>query len=100
MVAVTQQLIRFVQETRFPSLPLDMVHVTKRSLVDALACALAGSSADRGKIAVRLAKRFGGPSESSVIGVSGKVSCVNAAFANGELMNHSISTRRLIRRRT
>lgn len=87
MVAVTPKLIRFVQEATFASLPSQMVHVTKRGLVDAIACAFAGSRADRGAIAVRLAKRFGGSPESSVIGVAGKLSCVHAAFANGELVN-------------
>ncbi len=87
MVAVTGELIRFVQQATFSSLPSEMVHVTRRGLVDAIGCALAGSRADRGTIAVKLAKRLGGPPESSVIGVAGKLSCVHAAFANGELVN-------------
>lgn len=87
MVAVTPQLIRFVQQTTFASLPSSMVHVTKRNIVDAMACALAGIRADRGKIAVRLARRLGGPPESTVVGVGDRLSCVNAAFANSELMN-------------
>jgi 2-methylcitrate dehydratase PrpD len=36
---------------------------------------------------VALARRLGGPSESSIIGIGDKVSCSNAAFANGELIN-------------
>jgi 2-methylcitrate dehydratase PrpD len=35
---------------------------------------------------VALAKRYGGPPESSIIGMSGKISCASAAFANGELI--------------
>ncbi len=87
MVAVTPHLIRFVQDTKYSSLPSEMVQVTKRGLVDALACGLAGRRADRGAIAVRLARRLGGPAESSILGERGKLSCVNAAFANGELVN-------------
>ena len=87
MLAVTPQLLRFVQETTFASLPPQMVQINKRNLVDALACALAGTRADRGRIAVKLAQRLGGPPESSIIGAAGKLSCVNAAFANGELIN-------------
>jgi len=87
MGAVTQQLIQFVEESTFASLPPHIVHATKRILVDTIACALAGIGADRGKIAVKLARRLGGPPESSIIGTGDKLSCVNAAFANSELVN-------------
>ncbi|MCC6473975.1 MAG: MmgE/PrpD family protein, partial [Burkholderiales bacterium] len=87
MSIVTPRLIQFVQETGFDSLPPEMVRVTKRGLVDAIACALAGTRTDRGKIAVRMARRLGGQPEATVIGAGDRVSCVNAAFANGELVN-------------
>jgi 2-methylcitrate dehydratase PrpD len=59
----------------------------KRVILDSIGLAFAGQSTERGKIASRLARRLGGPPESSIIGTGDKVSCVNAAFANGELMN-------------
>jgi 2-methylcitrate dehydratase PrpD len=42
---------------------------------------------ERGKVCAELAKRLGGRSESTVLGTSAKVSCTNAAFANGELIS-------------
>jgi 2-methylcitrate dehydratase PrpD len=64
-----------------------MVHETKRVLLDSIGCAIGGLSMERGKIARRLATRLGGPPESTILGTSDKVSCDNAAFANGELIN-------------
>jgi 2-methylcitrate dehydratase PrpD len=42
---------------------------------------------ERGKICIEFAKKLGGPQESTILGTTGKVSCINAAFANGELIN-------------
>jgi 2-methylcitrate dehydratase PrpD len=42
---------------------------------------------ERGKICTELAKKFGGPPESTILGTAGKVSSINAAFANGELIS-------------
>ena len=77
----------FLIETEFENLPPEVIHEAKRSLLDALGCAVAGIATDKGKIAVSLAKRLGGPQESTIMGVGDKVSCTNAAMANGELIN-------------
>jgi 2-methylcitrate dehydratase PrpD len=53
--------------------------------MDTVGCALGALATEKGKMNVALAKRYGGPPESSIIGVGDKVSCSNAAFANGEL---------------
>jgi len=84
---ISDDLVDFITKTEFEDLPQDVIHETKRSLLDALGCAVAGMATDKGKIAVSLAKRLGGPQESSIIGVGGRVSCTNAAMANGELIN-------------
>jgi 2-methylcitrate dehydratase PrpD len=42
---------------------------------------------DRGKMSIAMAKKMGGPPESSIIGVGDKVSNVSAAYVNGELIN-------------
>ena len=87
MDSLSQDIAKFVVETRFEDLPGDVVHEAKRSFLDAIGCAIAGIATEKGKISVALARRLGGPSESSIIGIGNKVSCCNAAFANGELIN-------------
>ena len=87
MSIISEGLAKFVVETRFDDLSEEVIQEAKRSLLDSIGCAIAGVTTDKGKIAVTVAKRLGGPQESSIIGVGGRVSCSNAAFANGELVN-------------
>lgn len=85
--SLTQELAKVIVETKFEDIPETVVHEAKRILLDSVGCALAGIATDKGKISVKLARKLGGPLESSIIGMGGKVSCSNAAFANGELIN-------------
>jgi 2-methylcitrate dehydratase PrpD len=80
-------LARFTLDTRFEGLPSRVVRDVKFFLMDSLGCGLAGVATKPGKMFISLAKRLSGPPESSIIGVDGKVSCVNAAMVNGQLIN-------------
>ena len=84
---ISEELARFAVETRYEDLPQVIVDNLKLLLLDSIGCALAGITTDPGKMVLALAKRLGGPPESSIIGVGGKVACTNAAFANGQLIN-------------
>jgi 2-methylcitrate dehydratase PrpD len=84
---ISDDLVAFLVETGYESLPAEVVHEAKRGLLDALGCAIAGIATDKGKIAVSMARRAGGPPEASVLGVGDRVSTANAAMANGELIN-------------
>jgi 2-methylcitrate dehydratase len=84
---ISQIVVDFVNRTRYEDLPVEVVHEAKRSLLDAIGCALVGLATDKGKIAASVSRRFGGPPESTIIGLGGRVSCANAANANGELIN-------------
>lgn len=83
----TQMLADFVVGTNFKDLPADVVHETKRIILDTIGCAIGGFSLDRGKIVVALARELGGKHEATVLGTGDKVSCSNAAFANADLAN-------------
>ncbi len=87
MGEITERLADFATKTQFDDLPTDIVHETKRLLLDTIGIALSGHLQDKGRIAGELAKRLGGPPEATVIGTSHRVSCANAAFANGESAN-------------
>ena len=82
---ITRQLAHFGTDTKWEDLPPRIVKETKLILMDTVGCALGALATEKGKINVALAKRYGGPPESSIIGVGDKVACSNAAFANGEL---------------
>jgi 2-methylcitrate dehydratase PrpD len=87
MSNLTGALAKFAVETKFDDLPKQVIQETKMLVMDSVGCALAGVTADPGKMAIALAKRLGGTPESSIIGTGDKVSCTNAVLANGQLIN-------------
>ena len=86
MAPVTNDILRFVLDTRFEDLPDFVVHEVKRSLLDVIGAAFAGLETEKGKMAMHVAARLGGTKESSVIGTALKVSCTNASQVNSEFM--------------
>lgn len=87
MTNTVEQLAQFVVDTNYEDLPPHIVHAAKYLLLDSIGCGFASITTDRGKMSVALAKKMGGPPESSIIGVRDKVSSIAASFANGELIN-------------
>ena len=83
----TTTLADFVANTRYDDLPEQVISEAKRVLLDSLGVSLASQFTERGKIAIAFARQMGGPPEASIIVTGDKVSCSNAAFANGEMMN-------------
>jgi 2-methylcitrate dehydratase PrpD len=84
---IADRLARFVVDTSFDDLPQEVVQESKRILLDSIGCAIAGLYTRKGQIGVRFAQSYGGGSESTIIGLGQKVSCLGAAFANAEMMN-------------
>jgi 2-methylcitrate dehydratase PrpD len=87
MSNLCQELANFAVETKWEDLPAPVVREAKFILLDSIGCALAAIPTDPAKMAISLARKLGGPSESSIIGVGDRVSCSGAAFANGQLIN-------------
>ncbi|MFX1534191.1 MAG: MmgE/PrpD family protein [Promethearchaeota archaeon] len=82
-----EALTKFALDTKWDDVPTVIVHETKRLILDSIGCALAGLSLDSGKMIVALARRLGGPPESSIWGMGDKVSLSAAVLANGQLIN-------------
>ena len=82
-----EALAKFTAVTEWKDLPDSVVHEAKRLLLDSIGCGLTGMSVDPGKMIIALARRLGGPPESSIIGVGDKVSVSTAVLANGQLIN-------------
>lgn len=72
---------------RYEDLPPEVVHETKRLILDTLGCGLGGYEVEKGKIGVALVKAMGGTGEASIVGMRGKFPMAQAAFGNGELMH-------------
>jgi 2-methylcitrate dehydratase PrpD len=84
----TKALVDFAVGTRFEDIPADVVHETKRLILDTLGCAIGSRETDLGRIAVDAAAAIGGSDgEATIWGTKARSSGVAAAFANAELTN-------------
>ena len=77
----------FLFKIKFEDLPENVIHESKRILLDSIGCAVAGLNSKKGQCSVDVSRKLGGPQEASIIGTPYKVSAANAAFANGETIN-------------
>jgi 2-methylcitrate dehydratase PrpD len=84
---VLADLASFASDIRYDDLPSNVVHETKRMLLDSIGVALAAQSIDKGRMCTQVSQRLGGGAEATILGARGKVSSSNAALANGELIN-------------
>ncbi|TDO51575.1 2-methylcitrate dehydratase PrpD [Kribbella sp. VKM Ac-2527] len=87
-VSKSHELAQFVSQTSFDALPSDVVHETKRILLDSIGCALAAGGQLKGRAGIEYAQLLGGmDSTATIFGSSQRSSILGAAFANGELIN-------------
>ena len=85
---VTDEFVKFALEyADYDKIPAEVIHESKRVLLDGLGNALGGIASDKGKIGIMFARRQGGNGAASLIGVGGKSSAAVAAFCNAELWN-------------
>jgi 2-methylcitrate dehydratase PrpD len=81
---LTKYTAEFVVNTQYSDLPPDVVELGKKSILDGLGLALAGSRAETGKLATQYVESLGCcRRDSTVIGTSHKFPLRFAAFANG-----------------
>ena len=81
---LTKYIIEFVQNTKFTDLPPDVIELGKKSILDGLGLALAGSRAQNGKLFREYVNNIGLPDHgSTVMGTKRKLTPRFAAFANG-----------------
>jgi 2-methylcitrate dehydratase PrpD len=79
---VTQNLARFIVDTRWDDIPHEVRHQAKRSLMNFFAVALAGCRTGPVEIALRSLAEFFGGKQATVVGRSERVDALSAAFLN------------------
>jgi len=84
-MGTTNAIASYIAESRYADLPLEVVELSKRLILDSIAVALAGAEQPAGRIVCRLVEELGGNREAAVLGTSVRTSAVNAALANGVL---------------
>ena len=85
-MTTARKLAEIVAGIHFEQLSADVVGETKRRVLDAIGCGLAGFSSEPGAIARALAEDIGGRPESTIWGSSELTSCEKAALANSTML--------------
>lgn len=80
---VTQDLARFVAETRWENLPDPVRHEAKRALLNFFAVTIAGCRTEPVEIALKSLAEFSGGKLATVIGRADRIDALSAAFLNG-----------------
>jgi 2-methylcitrate dehydratase PrpD len=83
MERTTEFIARFVSELKYEDIPREVIERAKRQILDVIGVALAGSTQEVGKIALRFVERTGGAPDCTVWGTALRSSAPQAAFANG-----------------
>lgn len=84
-MGTTQRMARFIADAKYEEIPLPAVNLAKLCLLDAVGCAVYGTTRPLGKIMTSLVDELGGKPVSRVLGTRIETNAVNAAMANGTL---------------
>jgi 2-methylcitrate dehydratase PrpD len=84
--SATAALCEFVVERPAGSLPDDVVHATKRIIVDTIASAIAGLSTESGRVVARLKREQGGRPDATLF-TGERVPCTSVAYVHSHLAN-------------
>ena len=86
MDKVTESLANYATALRFEDLPPEVVHDTKRKLIDTLGCAIGAFDEEPCRIARALARRAIGRPPARIFGTQEMSTPEHAAFANGVMV--------------
>lgn len=84
-MGVTERFAGWIASSRFEDILPEGVAIVKRSLLDWIGCALAGSTRQAARIIADHTREQGGTRQARVIATDIRTTSVNAAFANGVL---------------
>jgi 2-methylcitrate dehydratase len=90
MDKATQELCRYATALEFEALPPETVHDTKRKLIDALGCAIAGFDDEPSRIARAIARRSIGKPPARIFGTQQLSTPEHAGFATGVLVRGQV----------
>src|SRR6195256_4021405 len=81
---VTDYVAAFVETTKYEDIPADVIELGKKSILDGLGLALAGSKAETGGLCRQYIEKLGiGGAQATIVGSTLKTSPRFAAFVNG-----------------
>ncbi|MFC2059621.1 MmgE/PrpD family protein [Chloroflexota bacterium] len=84
--SITYQFARYALSLKYDLLPKEVVHQAKRSLLDALGCAIGAYDAPGRPICESMIRELGGTNEATIFGSGLMTSAANAALVNSFLV--------------
>jgi 2-methylcitrate dehydratase len=87
-MGVARDLSKYSLEFTFQDLPPDVIHQTKRVMLDTLGCAFGGYDSEANLAIQELIKALAHPPEATVFGSGLQTSCLNATLANGAMVRY------------
>ena len=87
-MSVARELAKKVRDFKFSDIPTDVIHQTKRMMLDTLGCAIGGYESEASRTIQEFIKEAGHPAESTVFGSGIRTSCLNATLANGAMVRY------------
>jgi len=87
-MSLARELAKSVKDLTFKDLPPDVIHQTKRLLLDTLGCAIGGYHSEASKIIQEVIKESRDAGEATIFGSGIRTSCLNATLANGAMVRY------------
>ena len=87
-MSVARELAKSANSLIFEDVPSDVIHQTKRLVLDTLGCAIGGYRSEASRIIQEVVKELGHSEEATVFGSGLRTSCLNAALANGAMVRY------------
>jgi 2-methylcitrate dehydratase len=87
-MSVARALARYATDLTFQDLPGDVIHQTKRVLLDTLGCAIGGYASEASQAIQEYIKEAAHPGEATIFGSGLRTSCLNTVLANGAMVRY------------
>ena len=87
-MSAVRKIAEYVFHFNFQDIPGDVIHRTKRIVLDTLGCAIGGYDSESRFAIEEYIKESGHPEEATVFGSGLKTSCLNATLANGAMVRY------------
>jgi 2-methylcitrate dehydratase len=87
-MSVAKTLAEYALGINFRDLPSEVVHQTKRVILDTLGCAIGGYDSKAAESTQELIKEWRHPGESTIFGSGIRTSCLGATLTNGTMVRY------------
>ena len=85
---ISRQLAELVLGLNYDDLPQDVIHTTKRLILDTLACAIGGQNGAPVKMVLQTINYLGGNPQATIFGSTAKTSAPLATLVNGAMIRY------------